>query len=836
MNIDPVKAAFEANVTGFTGPVNQAIATLEKMISKLNKMGQAGNVAAEAAAAAARAAAAEYAELNQKMVVNNPFDPQDWVKHLTDQVHIMKTNRVMSGLAKQRVQEQRQQQEQANRVMSGLAKQKAQEEQRQQQQTNRVMSGLAKQKVQEETRQQREADRERRRQEKEEARIRRQMEKEEEQARRQFRRNLTNSGMGLLAGTAAGFNAGNPLLGALHGAVGGAFAGGPMGALAGGVAGTAGGGLALLTSGLGLAVELTKSLVMETVKLGMEYEKNTAFFTAFTGNKNTARGIMTGLEQTAVTSPFKFSELTGPAGLLMGYGISPENVTAAVSRLSMVAAGDSTRLQRLSLAFAQTQAHGKLMGQELRQFAESGVGAEDFAATLGISTSELKRRMKTPEGVSASVVADTINRLTNQGGRYAEVNQELLNSVEGRVNQLVETVQIKLSKAGAGLFQSLGVGNILAGITASIEPLANKYIPMVEEGLKNTLILASDLGGYLEKSLTPMGVILNDMVSSPAGKFFIPQTFDDLRLSLVGWAGSLGIAVGVMSDFARIGGTALDTMVAIGKASAAMTTGDYGSAVQIASAQSLMNNQVISDPFKYSELATKAFQDQMLEIQQDIIYEKLTGNRRSTPLEKLRAKGAMSSQPPAIENITVKQSVAANAVEAELLKIRERVLGGGKSGKAGGGKNLSKLEQFAKDMEDIARLSDLEAEANKLFPQWDPTKDAGEERRKKRDWLAANQLTSAQTEQARYNAYLQLKAGVNLKSSEVRLPSAVMADTAEAVRLQLEMSSQEKMNPQEEIRKVLEEAKRLQEEQLEEMKNLNKFLQDNPIILKPKKV
>lgn len=813
MNIDPIKAAFEANVTGFTGPLNQAVSAVEKMISKLERLGKAGNVAAAQMAAAARMGANSYIEVehalpNAAMRANNydPYNPQDWHSHLWRQTKLYEQAMVAAADEKKK-----------KKVMDSLNKQRSQE----------YAKSFNDQKKEEE--------RMRKQMEKEEERRQRQIKKEEERARKQFNKNLTNSGMGALAGTAAGFNAGNPLLGALHGAVGGAFAGGPMGALAGAVAGTAGGGLALLTSGLGLAVDLTKSLVMETVKLGMEYEKNTAFFTAFTGNKDTARGIMTGLEQTAVTSPFKFSELTGPAGLLMGYGITPENVTAAVSRLSMVAAGDSTRLQRLSLAFAQTQAHGKLMGQELRQFAESGVGAEDFAATLGVSTAELKRRMKTPEGVSASVVADTINRLTNQGGRYAEVNQELLNSVEGRVNQLVETVQIKLSKAGAGLFQSLGVGNILAGITASIEPLANKYIPMVEEGLKNTLILAGDLGGYLEKSLTPIGVILSDMMNSPAGKMFIPQTFDDLRISVIGWAGSLGIAVGVMSDLARVGMTVLDTTVAVVKATSAIAAGEYGAAGQIASAQSALIYQTLADPFKYSELATKAFQDQLLEVQQDMIYEKLTGKRRSTPLERLRTSGMNTADPPAIGNITVKQSVAANAVEGELLKIKERILGG-KSGKAGGGKNLSKLDQFIKDMEDISRLSDLDADANKLFPQWDPTKNAAEERNKKMDWIAANQLTADQSEQARYNAYLQLKAGVNLRSSEVRLPSAVMADTAEALKLQLEMSSQEKLDPQEEIKKVLEEAKRLQEEQLQEMKDLNQFLKDNPIVIKPKKV
>lgn len=785
MNTESVKTKFEADVTGFTGPVNASIAVMQKMIASLDRMAAAGDRAARRMAKAARRGLGDFtgqAWDNPAAAAGfNPFSRAGWAQHLGGAA----TNLDVQNEHNRRM-----------RVMSGLQLQQDQEQQKR----NRVQSGLATQRVQEEQKQ----ERERQKRIMQEERERQQAMRRAEQQRAQQMRMIKGVGLSAMAGGAAGFMSGNPLSGGMGGLITGAFTGGVPGAIVGGVSGVIGGtiglGVDLLTKGLGAVLDLTKSIVVETVKLGMEYQRNLAFFQAFTGSKEGARSLMTGLQDIATSSPFKFDQLTGPASLLLGYGIGPDQIQGAVGRLSMASAGDPTRLHRLSLAYAQVMSHGRFMGQELRQFAESGIGAPDFATTMGVSTPEFKRMM-TDGMVGPDVVTKTINRLTNPGGRFTDVNTQLLQQVEGRVNQLVETVQIKMGEAGAKLFDKLGIGDKIAGITTAVGPFVEQWLPRIEE----SLLRIFDLGGRVLqplieniKTLIKLG---GELWSGPMGKLLLPQSWMDFQMSVLAAGTTVAMFAGGIADLGR----AAEVAFAFQMAAITAIADPAGATKWLQSGQQGMAAFSL-DPGKYSRELPAPWIKAGLE----------TAAGRKGGWDWMQMGGATNTPnlPP------LKTPVAQ---PAELVRFAQ----GMKDSMSGGGANA--MDKFADSMDKINQA--MLPKSN--MKEW---MRASPKEREGMTMFIPALFNAVEGEQARYQAYKELERSVGGSKDFFKLPEAAMADTTEAVKIALESATPKDMDIQDKIKTVLEKANEQRDKQIEEMKKLNEYLKENPIVVKPKKV
>lgn len=261
------------------------------------------------------------------------------------------------------------------------------------------------------------------------------------------------------------------------------------------------------------------------IQLSMDWERATTSFEILTGSETTGRNLLNDIRNLAVKTPYTISQLTSPAQLLLGYGVKSANIVPSLGRLGDIAGGDPERLGRLGLAFGQVMAHGRLQGQELRQFAEVGVGAEDFATSMGVSTPKLRDMMEAGI-VPASVMVDTINRLTDAGGRFAGMSARQLKTVSGSWNSLRETVEIVLEKTGTAFLKGFGAAGQLTNLQQMIEAnigsgsAIEKWFEAAGKGVQNTPSMALALGQAGMNTLNPIlgnmfGVSAGDIASSP---------------------------------------------------------------------------------------------------------------------------------------------------------------------------------------------------------------------------------------------------------------------------------------------------------------------------------
>lgn len=134
-------------------------------------------------------------------------------------------------------------------------------------------------------------------------------------------------------------------------------------------------GSSLKSVGTTMSVGLTAPLALlgtSLFKSAAQMEQISVSFEVFTGSAETAKNMLAQLKDQALKSPMQFQDITKGAQTLLGYGLTAEQVIPITRMLGDISGGNADKFNRLSLAFGQVNASGRLMGQEVRQMINAG--------------------------------------------------------------------------------------------------------------------------------------------------------------------------------------------------------------------------------------------------------------------------------------------------------------------------------------------------------------------------------------------------------------------------------------------------------------------------------
>jgi tape measure domain-containing protein len=229
----------------------------------------------------------------------------------------------------------------------------------------------------------------------------------------------------------------------------------PVVSLARDIGAVAGG--SLLADGIRGAVAGVGGLVKDSVTLAAEFEKTAVAMEVLTGSAATARELMNDIKDFAAESPLGLAQAADQAKKLLAAGVGAGQVVPTVSRLSDLSVGDPETLNRLSYAYGQVRAAGRLYGTELRQFTETGIPLVE----------ELGKVLKVPkEGVKALVeegrvgfdhLQRAVKGLTDQGGKFYGMSERYANTFAGRLDKLSDGWDSLKRQLGEALIQEWGL-------------------------------------------------------------------------------------------------------------------------------------------------------------------------------------------------------------------------------------------------------------------------------------------------------------------------------------------------------------------------------------------
>lgn len=205
-----------------------------------------------------------------------------------------------------------------------------------------------------------------------------------------------------------------------------------------------------------LSIYAAERFLGSIIQIGGEFEKQKIALRSILGDVSKAETIFSQIKTLAVKSPFEFKDLASYAKQLSAFAIPYEELYDTTKRLADISAGLGVDMGRIILAYGQVRSAAFLRGQEVRQFTEAGIPlidelAKKFTQLEGnvVSAGEVFDRIS-KRMVSFEMVKEVLWDLTNEGGNFYNMQEELAESLAGKWANLRDSYDIMLSEIAEG--------------------------------------------------------------------------------------------------------------------------------------------------------------------------------------------------------------------------------------------------------------------------------------------------------------------------------------------------------------------------------------------------
>lgn len=204
------------------------------------------------------------------------------------------------------------------------------------------------------------------------------------------------------------------------------------------------------------------------------------------GSASEAQRVINELKSLALESPKQTKELITYAKQLSAFGIESKDLTKVTKSLADISVGLGVDMNRIILAYGQVKSAAVLRGQELRQFTEAGI---PMVKALAEKLTELNGELVTTADVfeliskrkvSFEVVADVLNDMTKEGGKFYKMQETVTDTLAGQMAKLKDLWTISLEDIGkdkGGLFN--GIVQFLQRIVKEIKTVAAAMLVMI---------------------------------------------------------------------------------------------------------------------------------------------------------------------------------------------------------------------------------------------------------------------------------------------------------------------------------------------------------------------
>jgi len=242
------------------------------------------------------------------------------------------------------------------------------------------------------------------------------------------------------------------------------------------------------------------------VKYNAQMEQYATSFEVMLGSSEKALAKIAELREYAAKTPFEMPELADATKVMLGYGISADKASDMLKVLGDISLGDADRLSRLTLAFSQTTATGRLMGQDLLQMINAGFNPlQSIAAKTGETMAQLKKRME-KGGISAEEVAEAFKSATQEGGLFYQAMEKQSKTFNGQLSNLKDAAHFFLGDITKGL-TDIAKNEALPFITEELNKLQSAFTKGGFEGLSG--IFGEVLGDITGRIMDAIPTIVN---------------------------------------------------------------------------------------------------------------------------------------------------------------------------------------------------------------------------------------------------------------------------------------------------------------------------------------
>lgn len=254
-----------------------------------------------------------------------------------------------------------------------------------------------------------------------------------------------------------------------------------------------------------------------------EMEQYTTSLEVMLGSASKASAMIEKMREFAAKTPLTLENVISGGSLLMSYGVDESNLIDTMTKLGDLASGNAEKMDRITLAYGQMLAKGKVTGEELMQMTKAGVPLQTaLAESIGVTGEEFSKMVSAGK-VGMDDLNKAITALTTGNGKFAGMMEKQSQTMQGMLSTLQDNVSEFFRKMGEGAF-----GEVKSALQEASDLLAEW-----EED------------GTLDRWAQGVGVLLKNLIA------FLKQAISvglDFKEAIIAGAVALGtfkVAIGI---------------------------------------------------------------------------------------------------------------------------------------------------------------------------------------------------------------------------------------------------------------------------------------------------
>ncbi len=254
-----------------------------------------------------------------------------------------------------------------------------------------------------------------------------------------------------------------------------------------------------------------------------EMEQYTTSLKVMLGSTEKASAMIEKMRDFAAKTPLTLENVISGGSLLMSYGVDESNLIDTMTKLGDLARGNAEKMDRITLAYGQMLAKGKVTGEELMQMTEAGVPLQTaLAESIGVTGEEFSKMVSAGK-VGIDDLNKAITGLTTGNGKFAGMMEKQSQTMRGMLSTLLDNLSEFMRKMGEGAF-----GEVKSALQEASDLLAEW-----------------EKDGTLDRWAQGVGVMLKNLIA------FLKQAISvglDFKEAIIAGAVALGtfkVAIGI---------------------------------------------------------------------------------------------------------------------------------------------------------------------------------------------------------------------------------------------------------------------------------------------------
>jgi tape measure domain-containing protein len=226
-------------------------------------------------------------------------------------------------------------------------------------------------------------------------------------------------------------------------------------------------------------------IAVKAFKSAAEFEMFRIRMDVLTGSTEKGAKAFQEVTKYAAKTPFEIADISKSLNMLMSTGgMSFDEAMKSVKVIGDIASISGGEMSGMALAFSQTSATTRLLGQDFNQFVNNSVPLMKILTDYTGKSAAQIMAMKEAGQLSFDVVSKAMEKATKAGGLFENGAEKMSQTLSGLFSTLKDEVNIAFAELGKEMAKAINLPQLVKDFSSFIGKLTEKFKALSPETKK----------------------------------------------------------------------------------------------------------------------------------------------------------------------------------------------------------------------------------------------------------------------------------------------------------------------------------------------------------------